>query len=388
MREAKNRRDVRASGKHRGSSVSHQARPSRRQPSHGADAGERPGRQDPRHRAAAVEEQSRAAGSLGGERDCGPERRRQRSRQSERALVLRVIGSVLAFDRKLCNSTVNRRKHQGLAMRTGVGAVAEKSGEDHLAAVAHLLAANTQHRDLVPLIGLLARLHHAGEFAVRIKEERIAAVRYGRNERDVFIEVRDRIGVALEGGRTIATERLGIERRQYAMAGDGVGVANKDIPARLDIGVLGLRLGAEDYASIGHHRGHADFSYDAASWRSHPDFGDQHGNAVAVAGIDRLRVVHLQVGAVSVERQRNRMRAWRSQKENRERSYQRPEIKHLFPRPYQQREFEIPTILILIGPDLAQCMKTAQVGADVVYENSMTCGKYKATVKVSRGRAM
>ena len=156
---------------------------------------------------------------------------------------------------------------QRLTMIGGVGARAEKAGEHDLAVVAHLRAAEAEHRDLVPFVGFVTRLRHASEFAVRIKEERIAAVRHRRNECDVFVDVGDGIRVALEGGRAIAVERLGIQRSDDAMARDGVGVADENIPPRLEVGVLGLDLGAEDHASIGHHRRHADFGYDAATWR-------------------------------------------------------------------------------------------------------------------------
>jgi len=103
------------------------------------------------------------------------------------------------------------------------------------------------------------------------------------------------------------------------MARDRVRIADINIPARLDIGVLGLSLRAENHASIGHHRGHADFGHGAAVTQRHADSRYQHRDAVAVAGIDCLRIVHLQIGAVSVEAQRDRVRAKRREEKNRER---------------------------------------------------------------------
>src|SRR5260221_5302123 len=113
-------------------------------------------------------------------------------------------------------------------MSGGLRAVSQKSGERDLAVVAHLRAAKTQYCDFVPFMGLLARLRHAGELSVRVEEERIAAVWHRRYERDISVHVRDGIRVALEGGRAIAAERLGIERSDHAMTGHRVGIADKN----------------------------------------------------------------------------------------------------------------------------------------------------------------
>src|SRR5208283_420187 len=99
-------------------------------------------------------------------------------RQSERALIERVIGSVFAFDRKLRNAARGGSKKERLMMSGRLRALAEKPGEHDLAVVAHLRAAEAQDCDLVPFIGFVARLRHAGELSVRIKEQPIAAVRH------------------------------------------------------------------------------------------------------------------------------------------------------------------------------------------------------------------
>src|SRR5258708_90587 len=119
-------------------------------------------------------------------------------------------------------------------MSAGLRAVSQESGKCDLPVVTHLRAAKTQYRDFVPFMGFLAGLRHASELPVRVEEERIAAVRHARDERDISVHVRDGIGVALEGGRAIAAERLRIESCDNAMTGDRVGIADENIPARFD----------------------------------------------------------------------------------------------------------------------------------------------------------
>src|SRR5580693_8994907 len=149
MRQAENCRDMRTSCKHRGRAVSHQSGTAGRQKRNRTDTGQSARRQYSRHRTAAVKEERRTAGRLGRERDHDAEGSRQRSRQSERALIERVIRSVFAFDRKLAYAASRRSKQQSLMMSRGLRIVAEKAGERDLTVVANLRAAKAQNRDLV-----------------------------------------------------------------------------------------------------------------------------------------------------------------------------------------------------------------------------------------------
>jgi len=100
----------------------------------------------------------------------------------------------------------------------------------------------------------------------------------------------------------------------------------KNIPPRFDICVFWAgTLLRKITPSVGHHRRHADFGHDAAPRAAFiPIPVISIGRTVAVAGIDCLRIVHLQVGAVAVEAKRDRVRAQRSEEQNCERRWQRP----------------------------------------------------------------
>ena len=146
------------------------------------------------------------------------------------------------------------------------------------------------------------------EFAVRIKEQRIAAVRHRRNERDIFVDIGDRIRVALESGRAIAVSALGLSAAIMRWLGTASALPMKMFHRAFTL----VSLGCVSAPKITRPSGIIDgtpTSVTRRPGRRHSDVGDQYRHAIAVTGIDCLRIVHPQVGAVSVQGQRDCVRS-------------------------------------------------------------------------------